>query len=51
MGRDSLIARGLLGAEEGLEVSGFLEGGRRGMDGEDMLGRPYLLCSVDSAAE
>lgn len=51
MGKDGIVARGLLGAEGGLEVSDFLEGGRRGVDGEDRLGRPYLLCSVDSAAE
>jgi hypothetical protein len=46
LGKDGVVARGFPGAE----VSDFLEGGRRGVDSEDALGRPYLLCSVDSAA-
>jgi hypothetical protein len=51
VGKDGMVARGLLGAEEGLQASDFLEGGRRGVDGEDRVGMPYLLCSAESAAE
>jgi len=48
---DSVIARGLAGAGGSLEVGDFLEGGRMGMDSADASWRPYLLCSMDSAAE
>jgi hypothetical protein len=48
---DSVIARGFAGAGEGLEVGNFLEGGRMGIDSADASWRPYLLYSMDSAAE
>jgi hypothetical protein len=50
MGEGGVVVRGLAGAEERLEVGVFLGGGR-GVDSVDALGRPYLLCSADSAAE
>jgi hypothetical protein len=43
MGEGDVVVRGL---EEGV----FLGGGR-GVDSVDAYGRPYLLCSADSAAE